>query len=123
MFLSKFTNNTRMLHSISKMNSSSSFKILNDIPTDPSVAQFTVGRKNGFLPWGTPLARLPEPFKIIDEVLDEAPYYKRDGTPGLMATGRFGEYVREKLPLLDVSNIKDSALLFALYRDYTFMTS
>ncbi|KAL4512274.1 hypothetical protein ABPG72_005276 [Tetrahymena utriculariae] len=111
-----------MLHSILRRNSST-FKILNDIPTDKSVPQFTVGRKNGFLPWGTPLDRLPEPFKIIDGILDQAPFYKRDGTPGLLATGSFGEYVREKLPLLDVSNIKDSDLLFALYRDYTFLTS
>ncbi|EAR86314.2 indoleamine 2,3-dioxygenase family protein (macronuclear) [Tetrahymena thermophila SB210] len=122
MFLSRYTNSSKMLHCISRMNSST-FKILNDIPTDNTVPQFTVGRKNGFLPWGTPLARLPEPFKIIDQILDEAPYYKRDGTPGLLATGSFGEYVRENLPLLDVSNIKDSALLFALYRDYTFLTS
>ncbi|KAL4512272.1 hypothetical protein ABPG72_005274 [Tetrahymena utriculariae] len=122
MFLSRYTNSSKMLHCISRMNSST-FKILNEVPTDNNIPQFTVGRKNGFLPWGAPLARLPEPFKIIDEILDEAPYYKRDGTPGLLATGSFGEYVREKLPLLDVSNIKDSALLFALYRDYTFLTS
>lgn len=75
------------------------------------------------MPWGTPLARLPQPFNVIDEILDESPYMKRDGTPGLMASGRFGETVRDRLPMLDVSNITDSALLFSLYRDYTFLTS
>jgi len=48
---------------------------------------------------------------------------KRDGSKGLLAEGKFGDAIKTRLPLLNVANIKDSALLFALYRDYTFLTS
>lgn len=46
------------------------------------------------------------------------PLKKTDGTPGLCASGEFGAAVLAELPLIDVSDIEDSRLLTALFRDY-----
>ena len=55
---------------------------------------FRVGRKHGFLPQRSPLARLPSPFEPIQALLDELPVWLEPNTqqrgvlatPGLIAT-------------------------------------
>lgn len=52
---------------------------------------------------------------------------KRDGSPGLLATGQLGRFIDEGLMLPDlteeISQEKDPQLLAALYRDYCFLAS
>lgn len=85
--------------------------------------QFIVTRNNGFLPRADPLSKLPSEFAKLEDILQRMPLTKKDGEPGLLAKGNFGDTVRRELPLYDVSEITDSALLMALFRDYTFAAS
>ncbi|KAI9503112.1 hypothetical protein BX070DRAFT_182831, partial [Coemansia spiralis] len=85
--------------------------------------EFTVSPKTGFLPRHDPLQVLPSYFEKLEEILDEMPIYKGDGTYGLLHSGRFGERVERELPLYDVDFIFDNRILSALYRDYTFLAS
>lgn len=55
--------------------------------------------------------------------MQELPYQKKDGSPGLIYYGKLGDYVDNKFPLLDVSRITDHYLLTALFRDYTILQS
>ena len=85
--------------------------------------QFMVGSKNGFLPRVDPLAQLPSKFSALEELFKEMPVVKKDKSPGLLAHGDFGKAVETTLPLISCSDINDSALLMALFRDYTFLAS
>lgn len=96
-----------------------SFGAFNPKKTDP---QFVVTLKNGFLPREDPLAVLPPQFKELEELLQNMPKTTKDGREGLLMKGTFGEE-SVKVPLYDVDNIEDSALLCALFRDYTFWAS
>ncbi len=51
------------------------------------------------------------------------PLIKADKTPGLCATGEFGDAVLRELPLYEVDDITDTRLLTALFRDYSFVAS
>ncbi|KAL3893904.1 MAG: hypothetical protein SGCHY_005574 [Lobulomycetales sp.] len=86
-------------------------------------AQFSVTRTRGFLPIDDPLVSLPSPFGALESLLSRMPLTLSDGTPGLLAQGKFGDAVLAELPLIDTSDIKDQALLTALFRDYTFAAS
>ncbi|KAJ2726917.1 hypothetical protein GGI07_000245 [Coemansia sp. Benny D115] len=86
-------------------------------------SEFTVTNQHGFLPRRDPLAVLPSYFEKLEELLDDMPMLKRDGTYGLLHSGRFGERVERELPLYDVEFIFDPRILAALYRDYTFLAS
>ena len=88
--------------------------------TDP---QLIVSEKYGFLPREIPLFDIPPAFQKVDELLKAAPIIKEDGSPGLMALGKFAEAVANDLPLYDVSDIEDTRLLNALMRDYAFLAS
>ncbi|KAI9094984.1 hypothetical protein DFS34DRAFT_664719 [Phlyctochytrium arcticum] len=79
---------------------------------------------NGFLPIQDPLEVLPEQFGKLESLLRRMPLtVPETGKPGLLATGDFGAAVQAELPTYDVSNITDSRLLTALFRDYTFAAS
>ncbi|EIE77703.1 hypothetical protein G6F46_002460 [Rhizopus delemar] len=84
---------------------------------------FLVGEKNGFLPRQDPLAELPAEFNRLESLLQRMPTQLADGSPGLLASGLFGDAVRDELPLYDVDHIHDQRLLSALFRDYTFAAS
>jgi len=84
---------------------------------------FTVGGKNGFLPRQEPLAELPKKYSALESLLQRMPMQLPDGTPGLLASGQFGDAVREELPVYDVDSLTDQRLLSALFRDYTFAAS
>ncbi|KAI8387032.1 hypothetical protein BD560DRAFT_321637 [Blakeslea trispora] len=90
---------------------------------DMTHQMFTVGVDNGFLPRQDPLAKLPEEFSRLESLLQRMPMQLLDGTPGLLASGQFGDAVRDELPLYDVDRITDQHLLSALFRDYTFAAS
>ncbi|OBZ85045.1 Indoleamine 2,3-dioxygenase 1 [Choanephora cucurbitarum] len=90
---------------------------------DMTHQMFTVGVDNGFLPRQDPLVELPEEFGRLESLLQRMPMQLLDGTPGLLASGQFGDAVRDELPLYDVDKITDQRLLSALFRDYTFAAS
>ncbi|TXT15923.1 hypothetical protein VHUM_00426 [Vanrija humicola] len=91
----------------------------NPFPTDT----FAVGSKNGFLPTQDPLAVLPKEYEAMEDLLDRMPLKNADGTPGLLASGAFGDAVEKELPEYDISKVSDPQLLSALYRDLTFVAS
>lgn len=92
---------------------------------DPSLPQFIVGTRNGFLPRQDPLVTLPDRFLPLESLLQRMPLSRPDmgGQPGLLADGSFGPAVDKELPVLEVDDIKDSRTLMALFRDYTFAAS
>ncbi|CEG77878.1 hypothetical protein RMATCC62417_12559 [Rhizopus microsporus] len=90
---------------------------------DMSQQMFLVGEQNGFLPRQDPLAELPSEFSKLESLLQRMPLQLPDGSPGLLASGQFGDAVRDELPIYDVDHINDQRLLSALFRDYTFAAS
>ncbi|KAI8075640.1 hypothetical protein BDF21DRAFT_365486, partial [Thamnidium elegans] len=90
---------------------------------DTTQQMFSVGGSNGFLPRQDPLAELPEEFSKLESLLQRMPMQLLDGTPGLLASGQFGDAVRDELPLYEIDGITDQRLLSALFRDYTFAAS
>lgn len=90
---------------------------------DTTQQMFTVGGNNGFLPRQEPLAELPKEFSALESLLQRMPLQLLDGTPGLLASGQFGDAVRDELPLYEIDGITDQRLLSALFRDYTFAAS
>lgn len=96
-----------------------------------------------------PLAQLPERFEKLESLLQRMPIRCRDGSPGLLAHGQFGDAVMSELPVYNVDDIQDNQLLsgtgrnamlqdelspvsliilffdiqLALFRDYTFAAS
>ena len=83
---------------------------------------FQVTEERGFLPRSDPPYHLPDQFKPLEDLLAEMPIIKKDGQKGLLAKGELAKSV-EGLPMMDVSNIMDDAILLALFRDFTFLTS
>lgn len=82
-----------------------------DNNTDSKQQMFTVGGKNGFLPRQEPLAELPKKYSALESLLQRMPMQLPDGTPGLLASGQFGDAVREELPVYDVDSLTDQRLL------------
>ncbi|KAF9969296.1 hypothetical protein BGZ73_008396 [Actinomortierella ambigua] len=99
------------------------FPILYDpVPSNHELPSFMVGTQNGFLPRQDPLERLPDEYKELEELLQKMTLTLPDGSPGLLAQGKFGEACKS-LPQYDLSKVTDSEVLSALYRDYTFLAS
>ncbi|KAK3834689.1 MAG: hypothetical protein JOS17DRAFT_737454 [Linnemannia elongata] len=99
------------------------FPILDDpLVQNHSIPSFMVGTQNGFLPRQDPLDVLPKEYEALEELLQKMPLTLKDGSKGLLALGQFGEACKS-LPQYDLSNVEDSELLSALYRDYTFVAS
>lgn len=85
---------------------------------------FNVTAKRGFLPAIDPLKVLPEEYKELEKLLQEMPINKADGTKGLLADEALGPAIDSgRLPEYDLTNVTDSQLLHALFRDYTFLAS
>eukprot|EP00123_Amoebidium_parasiticum_P001508 comp12618_c0_seq1/m.7656 comp12618_c0_seq1/g.7656 ORF comp12618_c0_seq1/g.7656 comp12618_c0_seq1/m.7656 type:complete len:496 (-) comp12618_c0_seq1:456-1943(-) len=106
------------------MASRRAFSLLSEAQSaEVSTPQFMVGPENGFLPRTTPMPRLPPRFQELENILNDMPLRKDDGSQGLLYDGKLGDVVKAKLPQYDVSDINDSALLAALFRDYTFLAS
>ncbi|KAI8891186.1 hypothetical protein K501DRAFT_204705 [Backusella circina FSU 941] len=100
------------------------FSLLTDKQNNDDTSQmFLVGKNNGFLPRSDPLAELPNEFSKLESLLRRMPLQLPDGSPGLLASGQFGDAVRDELPLYNVDHIQDQRLLSALFRDYTFAAS
>lgn len=78
---------------------------------------------NGFLPVGTPLARLPPKYDQLNKLLDDMRIVKEDGQPGLLAQGTLGDTVHRELPVMDVSEETSIEVLAALHRDFSFLAS
>lgn len=66
--------------------------------------------------------RLPRRFEELSALLEAMPYVTADGRAGLLAQGNFGDE-SWKIPELKVDDIKDTTVLSALFRDYTFWAS
>lgn len=80
-------------------------------PNNTTEQMFTVGGKNGFLPRQEPLPELPKKYSALESLLQRMPMQLPDGTPGLLASGQFGDAVRDELPTYDVDDITDQRLL------------
>lgn len=78
---------------------------------DATQQMFSVGKDNGFLPRQDPLAELPKEFSKLESLLQRMPMQLLDGTPGLLASGQFGDAVRDELPLYEIDGITDQRLL------------
>lgn len=68
------------------------------------------------------MAVLPPKFHALDDLLNRMPKVTREGKEGLLSSGKLMEE-SAKVPLYEVDDIEDSALLYALFRDYTFWAS
>lgn len=79
----------------------------NPFPQD----QFSVHPHNGFLPKDEPLEVLPNEYKEMESLLDRMSVKRKDGSPGLLATGDFGAAVDAELPEYDLSKVTDSQVL------------
>ena len=76
--------------------------------------------KNGFLPVGTPLEKLPQEYDIINQILDNM---KMMNEEGYLNKGELFDKINSDLPLFDFENITDKQLLACLHRDYCFLAS
>jgi indoleamine 2,3-dioxygenase len=84
---------------------------LSSTEDDPSLPQFIVGTRNGFLPRQLPLTQLPPQFSKLEELLQKMPLTLADGSKGLLAEGKFGEMVDKELEVVDIDGIEDSRTL------------
>lgn len=100
---------------------------------------FRIGRKYGFLPQRSPLARLPAPFECIQTLLDELPIIAdaKTGRPGVLGTPGLIAARVESLPnrasaiatIVEAmggqpqAHRDDARLMQALFRGYSFLAS
>jgi indoleamine 2,3-dioxygenase len=86
---------------------------------------FQVSSKNGFLPMSDPLKVLPSKYQPLQDILNEMPVKKKDGSPGLLSVKNAIVDKVLSLPNLNdlVKDEQDMPTLCALYRGYTFLTS
>lgn len=88
------------------------FSLLTETQNQDATQQmFSVGKDNGFLPRQDPLVELPQEFGRLESLLQRMPMQLLDGTPGLLASGQFGDAVRDELPLYEIDGITDQRLL------------
>lgn len=93
--------------------------LLRDVnESDEGEQMFTVGAKNGFLPRREPLAELPRKYSALESLLQRMPMQLPDGTPGLLASGQFGDAVRDELPIYDIDSLTDQRLLSGKIRTF-----
>lgn len=86
---------------------------------------FCISPNHGFLPKEDPLETLPSPFEQLQQLIDDLPVTKRDGTSGILS--RKNEIVERVSGLKNyidkIQTIQDKRILIALYRAYTFLAS
>lgn len=75
------------------------------------------------MPWNAPIWELPTSLDWLEWILEDMPIKKKDGQAGLLHDLNFGETVEWDLPLYWVDDIEDSALICALFWDYSFLAS
>jgi indoleamine 2,3-dioxygenase len=103
------------------------FPVLEDPqPDNMSLPAFMVSTQRGFLPRMDPIATLPSDFDIVESILQRMPVKTKDGSPGLLASGKLGDVITAELP--DLTSAVDKykhnlPLMNALYRDYSFLAS
>ena len=51
------------------------------------------------------------------------PIIKKNGDAGLLADAKFGDYVEQRFPLIELGEIKSTRLLNALFRDYSYASA
>ncbi len=86
---------------------------------------FSVDSKNGFLPIKEPLRNLPSRYETLQQLIDEMPVLKQDGTPGILAKhGSIEEAIKILPNYLDLVKLeKDPFVNAALFRAYSFLAS
>ena len=86
---------------------------------------FSIDSKNGFLPIKEPLRNLPSRYETLQQLIDEMPVLKEDGTPGILANhGSIEEAIKILPNYLDLVKLeKDSFVNAALFRAYSFLAS
>ena len=86
---------------------------------------FSIDSKNGFLPIKEPLINLPSRYETLQQLIDEMPVLKEDGTPGILANhGSIEEAIKILPNYLDLVKLeKDSFVNAALFRAYSFLAS
>lgn len=86
---------------------------------------FNVSSDNGFLPIKEPLARLPEQFNKLQDIIDNLHVLQPEERKGIL--GRPNDIVIEMVNVPNYKNLieneSDIFILQALYRAYTFITS
>ncbi len=87
------------------------FHLLAKNHSETNIPPFTVGVENGFLPRQDPLVSLPKEFQKLEQLLQRMPVRTRDGKPGLLHYGSFGDAVKSELPIYNVDSITDYRLL------------
>ena len=76
--------------------------------------------KNGFLPIGKPLEKLPSKFHKINEILDQM---KLDQKDSLLKKNQLAYTIDQQLPIYDLSEETNIQLLTSLFRDFCFLSS
>ncbi|PHH49152.1 Indoleamine 2,3-dioxygenase 1 [Ceratocystis fimbriata CBS 114723] len=102
------------------------FEVLADAkPHDRSLPAFMVSTTRGFLPRMDPIVQLPAEFAPLERILEEMPVKKLDGSPGLLASSKLGDAVKDFPDLSDKIELykEDVPMMNALYRDYSFLAS
>ena len=86
---------------------------------------FSIDSKNGFLPIKEPLRNLPSRYETLQQLIDEMPVLKEDGTPGILANhGSIEEAIKILPNYLDLVKLeKDPFVNAALFRAYSFLAS
>jgi indoleamine 2,3-dioxygenase len=86
---------------------------------------FCVDPTHGFLPISEPLATLPSRYNELQELIDQMPIVKGDGSQGLLATDGAFEMAASSIPnfVEAVRDETDPFVLAALFRAYGFVTS
>lgn len=94
---------------------------------------FVVTKNNGFMPLYLPTTQLPEVWKPLLELVEDMPVQKENGSPGLLATFHLGQVIDKSKILPDLTNEidklvtddgrPDMALITAVFREYSFLSS
>ena len=86
---------------------------------------FSIDSKNGFLPIKEPLRNLPSRYETLQQLIDEMPVLKEDGTPGILANhGSIEEAIKILPNYLDLVKLEKNPFVnAALFRAYSFLAS
>ncbi len=79
--------------------------------------------KNGFLPIGKPLDKLPPQYETMNQLLENMKITQPNGKTGYLHEGTLQTNISQELPIYDFQSVHDKQLLAALHRDYCFLAS